>query len=126
MAENENRELPRILLIESGEQVSRPVIAEHYPASYFDMLDTFEAGQEEIVISFDTANQAYDFRLDFYSFRSALEKDGSSEMYPAAKRLAVRVLQSKTEGGKTDVIIGSRDRSEHAKAVANALKALKQ
>lgn len=106
--------------------MSRPVIADQYPASYFDLMEAFENGKDEVVISFDTLKAALDFRLDFYAFRGALQKDGTMEIYSKAKRIVLRVVKATTEGGKASVVITSRDRSQNALAVAAALGAMKQ
>ena len=101
---------------ESKEQLmTRATSVDKYPKIYLDLLAAFETGLTELVIPFQSKSKAHDFRLDFYSFRAAMEKEGGMEMYPKSK-----VLMLQLRGDQ--VVLKLRDHCDHAIAIDTALK----
>ena len=98
-----------------------------YPVEYFDLLSAFEDSIRELgeekgtaIVTFETEKDANKFRLEFYSYKGALELDGAAmDMFPHCQLMIVH------REGKT-VRLSLRDQQSHVVAVKKALEWMKR
>ena len=89
-----------------------------YPPIYFEVLSTFEeeiakVGEEKArtLIKFDTEKEAVKFRLEFYSYKGALQRDEDAmRIFPHCNYL-ITLLKD------TTITVMLRDQQSHVIAV---------
>ena len=97
-----------------------------YPPEYFEVLSAFEAeiakvGEEKArtQLKFETVKEAVKFRLEFYSYKGALERDEAAmSLFPHCNYLVMTL-----EGTTITVLL--RDQQSHVIAVRKALEAMR-
>ena len=97
-----------------------------YPPEYFEVLSAFEEaivkdGEEKArtELTFDTVKEAVKFRLEFYSYKGALQKDEDAmKIFPHCSYL-IMLLKD------TTITVMLRDQQSHIKAIRKQLEAMK-
>ena len=102
-----------------------------YPPEFFDILMEVETriakdgedNAKDVVMLFDNARDADKFRLEFYSYKAAVERDATAieQLFPHCQFLVVR-----REPGTNDMLIGLRENQSHIRAIRKQLEAMKK
>ena len=101
-----------------------------YPPEFFDILMEVETritrdgaeNAKDIVMLFNNAHDADKFRLEFYSYKAAVERDETAieQLFPHCQFLVVRRAE-----GTDNMLIGLRENQSHIKAIRKQLEAMK-
>lgn len=96
--------------------MTRSSKAKYYSTQFFDLAEALSEDPERVVeLEFETPAKARTFRLEFYSFRAAAEREGLVEgLYSELAALTVRVSENK-------VTIMHKDYTPSARALRKAL-----
>jgi hypothetical protein len=70
--------------------MTRPASSRAYSSFYEELVKAFnEDSTKPIFIPFDSLKKARNFRLEFYSFRAAFNKDNATGLYPDLMKMQV-------------------------------------
>ena len=105
--------------------MTRPKDFRKYPPNYMDILDLLKSGDAPVEVHFKTMKEANSFRLDCYSFTSAMAADpymASMDEYG----LVIFIIEVRVRDNPPRAILLKKDKGEMSKAVTEAIAAHKE